>query len=79
MMFKRASKDKSLTAGAVYERDRDYNLRERATILWIGKDYFGIPHVRFSLIVPGFDDAPDLRVLSASVFQERYRPVHSVA
>lgn len=74
MLFKRTDRDKSLATGAVFERQREYNLKEVATVVWVGNDPFGIPHVRFSLIVPGFDDAPDIRVLSASVFRERYRP-----
>lgn len=73
MLFRRADRDKSLATGAVYERDREFNLTELATVVWVGNDPFGIPHVRFSVTVPGFDEAPDIRVLSATVFRERYR------
>ena len=73
MFFRRKQNDDVVTAGAVYEREREYNLTEQALVTWVGNDSFGIPHVRFRVTVPGFDEMVDNRVLATEVFQERYR------
>ena len=73
MFFKRSKPEGDLTEGAVYVRDREHNLTEHALVTWVGNDCFGIPHVRFRVTVPGFDEMADNRMLAVEVFQERYR------
>ncbi|HZD25980.1 MAG TPA: hypothetical protein VE631_06930 [Alphaproteobacteria bacterium] len=76
MLFQRTKPRETLMAGAIYERDREYNMKEHATITWVGEDCFGIPHVRFRVTIPGFDETDDLRVLAEDVFRSRYRLCH---
>jgi len=77
MFFKRNAAAEQLNEGAVFERAREHNLTEQATVTWVGKDPFGIPHVRFRVTIPGFDEADDYRVLAVDVFRERYRRCRS--
>jgi hypothetical protein len=73
MFFKRHISAHEPNAGETYERNCAHNMIERATIIWVGEDCFGIPHVRYRVTIPGLDSSDDLRVLARDVFQQRYR------
>ena len=74
MFFKRRRSASSVAEGARFERLREHNIVEQATVVWVGEDPFGIPHVRFKLKVPAIDDAGETRILAVNAFTELYRP-----
>ncbi len=79
MFFKRfesSNKQRNIQEGALFQRTHANNLIETARVLSIGKDSFGIPHVKYEV---KFDrsrenghsfDGP--RVLALSVFAENF-------
>lgn len=79
MFFRRKKLQEALTAGATFKRTREHNVTEFATVTWVGEGPFGIPHVRFQVIVPGHDDAADTRILAVSAFIDSYTPTNVAA
>ncbi len=75
--FRRRHKASMVTEGSLFERVHGISMVELAEVEWIGKDPFGIPHVRFSLsyIWPSRREPEGTRVLALDCFVERYRPV----
>ncbi|HYM30778.1 MAG TPA: hypothetical protein VEU47_05730 [Candidatus Cybelea sp.] len=76
MFFKRRIPVDNVREGAVFQRNHPNNLVERAKVVWIGKDSFGIPHVRFqvSYVRPDRQELEGTKVLALSSFTERYQP-----
>lgn len=75
-MFKKPNEGNGVRAGSVYRRVRRDNTVETATVLAIGDDPFGIPHVRYEVCFGRTDNRifeADQRVLSLSSFAEHYR------
>ena len=72
MFFRRAEKNPDISIGSRFERSLRENIKELAEVTWLGKDYFGIPHVRFDVIIPGIDESRDARLLAVKIFHERY-------
>ena len=79
MFFKRfesSDKQRDIQEGALFERMHAHNLIETARVLSIGKDLFGIPHVKYEV---KFDHSRDNgcaydgpRLLALSVFAENF-------
>lgn len=65
---------RKVTAGAVYERLASGSLHERAEVLDVTADEFGIPHVRFCLEVRRGPElhTRDSRTLSLDSFADRF-------
>jgi hypothetical protein len=76
MFFWRNPTGESVREGAVYQRRHPNNFVERAEVVWVGKDPFGIPHVRYqvSYVRPDRRDHEGIRMLALSSFAERYQP-----
>ncbi len=76
MFFKRRNIAK-IVEGAFYERIHNENLVERAEVVWVGNDSFGIPHVRYrmSYRTPSREEGQGTRMLAQTIFAERYRQV----
>lgn len=72
MLFRRMEKNPDITIGSVFERNLRENIKELAEVTWLGKDHYGIPHVRFDVVIPGIDETRDARLLAVKIFQERY-------
>ncbi|MBT5673457.1 MAG: hypothetical protein HOI52_03005 [Rhodospirillales bacterium] len=75
-LFKRETGMEAICAGSVYRRVHRDRTVETATVLSIGDDSFGIPHVRYQLSIGRSDkhvmeEGP--RMLSLSCFAEQYR------
>ncbi len=66
----------TIEQGAVYRRERRYNVVELAEVLWVGLDLSGIPHVRFQLSYLGseFADEQSTRMLALASFAALYGP-----
>lgn len=79
MLFKRRADWRRIVEGAVFERRLPHNYVERATVMSIGHDPFGIPHIRFKVCQRGADAAADMRVLAAQTFAERYMDAGAAA
>ncbi len=79
MFFKRfesSDKQRDFQEGALFQRKHPHNLIETARVLSIGKDLFGIPHVKYEV---KFDRSRDSgrpfdgqRLLALSVFTENF-------
>ena len=77
-IFRRRHKASMVTEGSLFERVLGNSMVELAEVEWIGKDPYGIPHVRFNLscIWPNRREPEGgTRVLALECFVERYRPV----
>lgn len=76
-MFGRRHGTSVVTEGSLFERVHGNSMVELAEVVSIGKDPFGIPHVRFSLscVWPSRREPEGTRVLALDCFVERYRPV----
>ena len=74
MFFRRRSAVDDVREGAIFQRSHPSNFVERAEVVWIGKDHFGIPHVRFevSYVRPDRKDHVGIRMLALASFAERY-------
>lgn len=72
MALLRRQSGREIAEGAVFERARANNVVERATVVWIGKDHAGIPHVRFLVSFSGHDDSLDTRMLALAEFKQHY-------
>jgi hypothetical protein len=61
-------------AGSVYHRVHSGDIVETATVLSVGEDSFGIPHVRFQICIerPNRKFLEDARVLALESFAEHY-------
>jgi len=61
-------------AGSVYQRVHSGDIVETATVLSVGEDSFGIPHVRFQICIerPNRKFLEDARVLALESFAEHY-------
>ena len=49
MFFRRRSAVDDVREGAIFQRSHPSNFVERAEVVWIGKDHFGIPHVQMQI------------------------------
>ena len=76
VFFRRRSAVDEVREGAIFQRQHPHNFVERAEVLWIGKDRFGIPHVRFQLcyVRPDRQVHEGTRMLALSSFAEHYQP-----
>lgn len=76
-MFFRRRNIAEIVQGAFYERIHNDNLVERAEVVWVGNDSFGIPHVRYrmSYRTPSREEGQGTRMLAQTIFSERYRQV----
>ena len=76
-MFGRRHEASTVTEGSLFECTHGNSMVELAEVEWIGKDSFGIPHVRFRLscIWSSRREPEGTRVLALDCFVERYRPV----
>lgn len=76
MFFKRHISLKHVRAGSVYRRVHPDNIVETARVLSVGKDFFGIPHVRFRVCFERSDHRrrflEDARVLALESFAQQY-------
>lgn len=73
--FRKGNDGSDVRTGAVYRRVRSDNTVETATVLAIGDDSFGIPHVRYQVCFGRADNKvfeEDQRVLALSSFAEHY-------
>ncbi|MDX1485419.1 MAG: hypothetical protein R3229_13170 [Alphaproteobacteria bacterium] len=73
--FKKQADCDTVRAGSVYRIVRRDNLVETATVLAVGDDSCGIPHVRYQVRIGRadnkvFEEGP--RVLALSCFAEHY-------
>ncbi|HEX9808512.1 MAG TPA: hypothetical protein VGC25_02770 [Alphaproteobacteria bacterium] len=74
-LFKKEPEREAICAGTVYRRLCRNNTVETATVLAIRDDSFGIPHVRYQLIIGRADNhvfEEGQRVLSLACFAEQY-------
>jgi hypothetical protein len=76
VFFRRRSAVDDVREGAIFQRQHPHNFVERAEVVWIGKDRFGIPHVRFQLcyVRPDRQVHEGTRMLALTSFAERYQP-----
>ena len=79
-MFWKESKKTDFNAiheGALFKREHSNNLVETARVLSIGKDTFGIPHVKYEVRFERSQEKGRAfegpRVLALSVFADNYR------
>lgn len=63
-----------IESGAVYS-GKNGAMIERAEVLSVGKDCFGIPHVRYQLALMRGGNCPTIvqRTLALASFRDRYR------
>ena len=76
MFFKKRQNTETgdVKAGSVYQRPHDGGIVEIATVLSVGDDSYGIPHVRFKVCFerPNRRFLEDARVLALESFAEQY-------
>ena len=74
MLKKRHSETGDVKVGSVYQRVHTGEIVETATVLSVGKDSFGIPHVRFNVCFerPNRKFLEDARVLALESFAQYY-------
>ena len=75
LIIKKRNLDASgVKAGAVYQKAHQGTIVETATVLSVGEDSFGIPHVRFHVRFerPNRMFLEDARVLALESFTEHY-------
>ena len=71
---KRQAEAGHVKAGSVYQKAHSGDIVEIATVLSVGEDCFGIPHVRFKVRFerPNRKFLEDARVLALESFAEQY-------
>lgn len=74
ILKRRATESGHVKAGSVYQRIHSGDIVETATVLSVGEDSFGIPHVRFQVCFerPNRKFLEDARVLALESFAEHY-------
>ncbi len=74
MLFGRGLSGQDVTPGSVFCKNSAGDLVETARVLSVGKDGYGIPHVRFEVSFrhPSFSRVHDSRVLALSSFARQY-------
>ena len=73
-MFFRGKSKRRLVKGAEFRRKCGHDWEEQATIVWVGEDRTGIPHVKFRLTGPGNYASAETRLLACTVFEQQYKP-----
>ena len=75
MFFRNRKALPEVAAGAEFRRDHGNDLVERARVLAVAEDPYGIPHVRFQMSYLRADrvEQQSVRVLALASFAERYR------
>ncbi len=78
MFFKRRDQ-MEISQGDRFERPLAGYLIERAEVVWIGEDSYGIPHVRVnvSLRTPSREEPQGTRMLARTAFAAQFRLSHS--
>lgn len=75
-LFRREPKFKAIQAGSIYRRYLADNTVETAEVLTIKDDPFGIPHVRYDVMIGRASDAhlahDGTRILSLESFAEQF-------
>jgi hypothetical protein len=71
---KRQAVAENVKAGSVYQKTHSGDIVEIATVLSVGEDCFGIPHVRFKVRFerPNRKFLEDARVLALESFAQHY-------
>lgn len=74
LTIKRHAAVGDIKAGSVYQKVHSGNIVETATVVSVGEDSFGIPHVRFQVCFerPNRKFLEDARVLALESFAEQY-------
>lgn len=74
LTIKRHAATGDIKAGSVYQKVHNGSIVETATVLSVGEDSFGIPHVRYQVCFerPNRKFLEDARVLALESFAEHY-------
>lgn len=74
LTIKRHAAVGDIKAGSVYQRVHSGSIVETATVVSVGEDSFGIPHVRFQVCFerPNRKFLEDARVLALESFADQY-------
>ena len=73
-MFFSGKNKRRLVKGAEFRRKRGHDWVEQATIVWVGEDRTGIPHVKFRLTGPGGNTSAETRLLACTAFEQQFKP-----
>jgi len=71
----------AVEVGTCYQRVQVLNVTETAEVVALRSDYYGVPHVQFTLtcrLGPKIMDCED-KLLAVETFLQTYRPINSSA